>query len=252
MQDSLESKAAPTPLDIASDRLHTAFPTALGQAVRAALERVIASPDFLASDRNRRFLRFVVEAALEGRRHEMVGKVIAKKIFLRGEDFRSAKDPIVRIEAGRLRRDLETYYFKSGRTDEIVIALPKGHYYPHFARRQTRASSPALSAGALTIASFRLANAPLEALQPPIRARLADELLRRHQLAVFIAPEPAVALLDSESVRLAARRDGAAYVLSGDARSEDGCFSIVARLHDGATGQLMWSEEFFGPHELSG
>jgi len=229
-----------------AEQVESTPPPSLASSVRAALDRVIASPEFMASERNRRFLRFIVEAALEGRNSDLAGSVIAKKIFLRGEGFKSAKDPIVRIEAGRLRRDLETYYLKSGRADEIEISMPKGRYRPHFEYRQPGASQSWLSAGALTLASIRLADAKVEAMRPPLRARLADALVRVHQLAIFIAREPAVALLDSESVRLAARRDGAAYVLSGDARSDGGLFAIVARLHDGGTGQIMWSEEFFG------
>jgi hypothetical protein len=106
MHDSLASKAAPTPLDIASDRLHTAFPPALGPAVRSALARVIASPDFPATERNRRFLSFVVEATLDGRTDEITGPILAKRIFMRADDFKSTKDPIVRIEARSDRGEL--------------------------------------------------------------------------------------------------------------------------------------------------
>jgi adenylate cyclase len=37
------------------------------EAVKQELERVLASPDFVASDRLKRFLRFVVEEAVAGR-----------------------------------------------------------------------------------------------------------------------------------------------------------------------------------------
>lgn len=249
MHDSLASKAEPASLDIASDRSHTAFPPALGPAVRSALERVIASPDFPATERNRRFLSFVVEATLDGRTDEITGPMLAKRIFMRGDDFKSTKDPIVRIEARSLRRDLETYYLKSGRLDQIAISLPKGSYRPHFVRRSVQVaevSLPPLSPCALTLASIRLADDVVASMDPPLRTRLADALARVQGLAVFIAPEPAVALLDSETVRLTARRDGSAYVLSGEARSDRGELSFVARLYDGAAGQLSWSEEFFG------
>jgi len=217
--------------------------------VRSALARVIASPDFPASDRNRRFLSFVVEATLDGRTDEITGPILAKRIFMRGDDFKSTKDPIVRIEARNLRRDLETYYLKSGRLDQIAISLPKGSYRPHFVRRSVQVaevSLPPLSPCALTLASIRLADDAVASMDPPLRARLADALARVHGLSVFIAPEPAVALLDSETVRSAARRDGSAYVLSGEARNDCGQLLFVARLYDGASGQLSWSEEFAG------
>ena len=41
-------------------------------------------------------------------------------------------DPIVRIQAGRLRRSLERYYLLSGKDDPVRIELPKGTYVPVF------------------------------------------------------------------------------------------------------------------------
>ena len=101
--------------------------------VRAQLQRILASPDFVASDRNRRFLAHVVERTLAGERAG--GYEIGSKIFGRGAGFNATADPIVRIEAGKLRRDLETYYLKSGRRDRLHIALAKGAYRAVFTRR---------------------------------------------------------------------------------------------------------------------
>ena len=41
-------------------------------------------------------------------------------------------DPIVRVQAGRLRRSLERYYLLTGDTETIQIRLPKGGYVPVF------------------------------------------------------------------------------------------------------------------------
>jgi TolB-like protein len=75
---------------------------------------------------------------------------------------------------------------------------------------------------------------------------LADGLTQKGRLAVFVAPEPESALLDSDAVRGVASRNGTAYVLSGDAWQEDGMSCFVARLHDGATGRQLWSRAFRG------
>lgn len=102
--------------------------------VRAQLQRILASPDFVASDRNRRFLAHVVERSLAGQR--VKGYEVGAKIFGRGPGFNATTDPIVRIEAGKLRRDLETYYLKSGRRDRLRIALAKGAYRAVFTRQE--------------------------------------------------------------------------------------------------------------------
>jgi adenylate cyclase len=106
------------------------LPTA--EVVRAALQRVLSSGDFDASERNRAFLRYVVEETLAARGHLIKGYNIAQSVFKRDPDFDSQLDPVVRIEASRLRRSLERYYLKAGRDDPIQINLPKGGYVPTF------------------------------------------------------------------------------------------------------------------------
>lgn len=98
--------------------------------VRAQLARILESPDFPASERNRRFLQLVVENTLAGKKTP--GHEVAVRILGRSEPFCAKKDPIVRVEAAKLRRDLETYYLKSGRQDPVFIAMPKGRYYVTF------------------------------------------------------------------------------------------------------------------------
>lgn len=113
--------------------------------VRAALERVLAAPDFIASPRLAAFLRFVVEATLEGRADEIKGYTIAVEALGRPPSFDPQSDPIVRVEATRLRRALERYYTTVGAEDPLVIDIPKGGYVPLF---QPRAEAPAAPAPA--------------------------------------------------------------------------------------------------------
>jgi adenylate cyclase len=105
------------------------------EAVRAQLDRIVASPDFVVPERARKFLRYVVEEALAGRADHIKAYTIAVDVFGRNETFDSQSDPVVRIEAGRLRRALERYYLTAGRADPIVIGIPKGGYVPTFTCR---------------------------------------------------------------------------------------------------------------------
>lgn len=109
-----------------------------GEEIRAVLRRLLASPDFPASARNRRFLEFVVGRVLGGEPNAVSAYAIATEVFGRAPDFRPSEDPIVRVEAGKLRQDLETYYLKSGRDEAIRIELPKGGYAPIFERAVPR------------------------------------------------------------------------------------------------------------------
>jgi len=96
-----------------------------GEAVPEQLERILASADFDASPRSRAFVRFIVEEALDGRHEELSQIAIATRVFGRREDFDPTVDPIVRIQAGRLRRSLERYYLMSGAEDPVRIELPR-------------------------------------------------------------------------------------------------------------------------------
>lgn len=107
----------------------SAFDPAL---VRAQLERILESDEFQGSDRTRRFLRYVVEETLAGRADRIKAFSVAVAAFDRDETFNPQADPIVRIEAGRLRRCLERYYLVAGGADGVRIEIPKGCYVPTF------------------------------------------------------------------------------------------------------------------------
>ena len=102
--------------------------------VRAFLRKLLASDEFNASERNRRFLSYVAEETLSGRGSRIKAYNIALAAFDRGNDFDPLADPIVRIEAGRLRHSLEHYYLTAGKSDAIRIDIPKGSYMAAFSR----------------------------------------------------------------------------------------------------------------------
>src|SRR5918994_2007141 len=102
------------------------------QVIQDALQRVLASRDFRNSERKRRFLKFVVQETLAGRADRIKAYSIALDAFDRDSSFDPVADPVVRIEAGRLRRCLEHYYLTEGAEDRIRITIPKGGYVPHF------------------------------------------------------------------------------------------------------------------------
>jgi adenylate cyclase len=102
------------------------------EAVTAQLHRIITSHEFDASERNRRFLQYVIEETLAGRTERIKAYSIATSVFGREPSFDPQADPIIRIEASRLRRSLERYYLTAGRLDPIHIDIPKGSYIPTF------------------------------------------------------------------------------------------------------------------------
>src|SRR6185295_6153782 len=108
-------------------------PAAPGE-IRAALDRMAASEAFRGSPQLVAFLRYVVEATLRGEQDRIKGYTIAVEALGRGDDFNPQSDPIVRVEAMRLRRALSRYYANGGKHDPVQIDLPLGSYVPVFRR----------------------------------------------------------------------------------------------------------------------
>ncbi|WP_426128282.1 adenylate cyclase [Pararhizobium sp. PWRC1-1] len=110
--------------------------------IRGQLARILESPEFPSVGRVAAFLNFVIEEALAGRAQRLKGYLIAVEVFKRREGF-TQDDPVVRIEAGRLRRILERYYLVAGQHDPVRIDIPKGGYAPSFTWNEPPAATTA-------------------------------------------------------------------------------------------------------------
>ena len=99
--------------------------------VRAELHRILASDIFARSERLSAYLTFIVERTLAGEGDTLKEQVIATELYGKAPDFSTAADPIVRVDARRLRDRLREYY-ASAPPGALVISVPKGAYTPEF------------------------------------------------------------------------------------------------------------------------
>ncbi|HLH87169.1 MAG TPA: hypothetical protein VKX28_01820 [Xanthobacteraceae bacterium] len=137
--------------------------------VRAGLVRVLASNAFRASPQLGAFLRYVVEERLAGRGASLKGYTIGVEALGRDPRFNPQVDPIVRVEATRLRRALERYYADDGSADPVAITLQRGSYVPMFSWRTTAPTAPLPPPVATTISAV----VPAAVHWAPARALLA-------------------------------------------------------------------------------
>ena len=112
------------------------------KAIRQQLVRILNSGPFHQSQRRQRFLEYLVNETLAGRGERLKGYNIALEVFDRPETFDPTIDPLVRIEAARLREKLREYYGTDGQGDPIHIDLPKGTYTPQIEFRQPTTPDP--------------------------------------------------------------------------------------------------------------
>lgn len=224
---------------------HDALPTApTPDQVRAALEHVVASEVFRSSPQLASFLRFVVESVLQGKGERIKGYTIGVEVLHRNADFDPQLDPIVRVEATRLRRALERYYAGPGADSPVLIGLARGTYVPTFSCRS--------AAQRVDTSEFRAGNGmptlllrPLEILKTnnaPVPAvdvlydKLCDAFARFDTINIVIVPGH-----DSESTP----RD---YELGGSIEpGDDGVIAVRFRLTDNADKSIIWSRAFEMP-----
>ncbi len=131
------AKASHHPDDWGGPGLHLHAPhdhPCTDEQIRTALIRALQSQEFQSAPQLRAFLEFVVSAALSHHREKIKGYTIAVEALGRPEDFNPVTDPIVRVEAARLRRRLDKYYSGTGADDPVRIEIPKGSYAPKFHR----------------------------------------------------------------------------------------------------------------------
>lgn len=102
--------------------------------VRDELTRILHSPGFAKAPRLTQFLTFIVETALNGRTESIKESIIGVEVFEREIGYDPKVEPVVRVQARRLRERLEEYY-EARPQSSVTITLPKGAYIPKFELR---------------------------------------------------------------------------------------------------------------------
>jgi hypothetical protein len=141
--------------------------------IRRELSRIVNSSTFRDSYRLTSFLSFIVETTLAGNGSKLKAYTIAVEALGRGSDFDPQTDPIVRVEAVRMRQALARYYSGIGRDDPLVIEVPRGSYVPAFRRRGNVCERPRVPV-------------PLAPLPRPEQGTATDIAGRRWQFAESI------------------------------------------------------------------
>ncbi|MCX5497344.1 hypothetical protein OSH11_21785 [Kaistia dalseonensis] len=257
--------------------------------IRAAVATIKRCPVFSASRQLNAFLTYVVDKVLAGEADRIKAYSIATEALGRPESFDPAMDPIVRVEAGRLRRALAAYYEGEGATAPLRIDIPRGTYVPRFER--SAAPMPAVEIAQepgerglgrlwlmLLLAIMVLALAALaywwfspaprmssglENLMTPIAANrptapriYVDTFTIANDLAIEglsgdrFRARVATAMARFDEVTVVTRPEGDAdYVVRGSV--EEGSNGIVASalLVHRASGRVVWSGRFTAPRD---
>lgn len=214
--------------------------------VHAELERILRSPGFLHSERMSRFLRCVVERALSGHGEELKEYLLGVEVFDRRTDYDPRVDPIVRVEARRLRSKLEEYYSRDGKDSEIRIELPKGAYVPCFGRPGP--ATPAAPERSRSVAVLPIHNNSRDNEHDYLCEGITQEIIHALTKATglrVVAWQTAARFAAKETDATAVGKQlDVSYVLQGTLRTAGGRLRLLAQLIDTATNEYVWSESY--------
>ena len=252
------------------------------ERVLEQLARIVSSEDFQASERLKDFLTFVVEETLAGRGESIKAYTIALAVFGRGVDFDPMLDPIVRVEAGRLRKLLERYYFLHP-SDPVLIKIPRGNYIPLFNLRagdeQAATDSAQEEPGVknelevilgkqlrIDDTELRQEKRPVLLFIPfsnltgdpalsPLILGLAEDLLLRLNPNKLVDLRVASAgrgvdgeYINSFDAAFPVARSEARFILHGHVQAGDGLLRLYVSLTDARDNRRIWTEKFDIPY----
>lgn len=100
------------------------------------VQRIVSSPHFQKSTRLRELLQYIVEQTLHGNAHELTEQHIGNALFHKPSDYSPLEDSSVRVHVRQLRLKLHEYFNEDGRSELIVLEIPKGSYAPVFRAAQ--------------------------------------------------------------------------------------------------------------------
>jgi TolB-like protein len=202
-------------------------------AVRAALAGLLAAPVFCRARRMSRLVRFLVEQHLAGAVRDTGEYAVGIAVFDRDpSSYSTAEDPIVRVQVGRLRVKLKSYYAGPGADCALRLVIPLGSYMPTFVPRSAAPAAPA--AGGL-LAVLPLSHRSDDPLASAFARGLDDEL--GFQLFKGLAGQR----ISHGAAAAAAAR------LEGSIRVDGERIRATLRLVDAGGGAILWAGQFDRP-----
>ena len=229
------------------------------QEIKKQVKHICNSAEFISKKRLCRFLHFIVDETLGGREDQLKGYSIATSIFDRDKDFDPEHDPIVRIQAGRLRRSLEIYYLSDGKNDPLHIVIPKGGYIPKFLPageihspsgveiiNKVAADKKSPLESTIAVLPFKnLTGDPdKEYFAQGFTEEISTELTQYEDLTVIncrLTPQSDELLLDNQDT---GKKLGVHFLLDGSVSFNDDQITILIKLIDAVTNEQIWAERY--------
>lgn len=210
------------------------------------LEKVLASRYFCRSPRLSRFLRFLVDHALNGSANRLKEYIIGVDVFDRDPSYDSRIDPIVRVEARRLRQKLRTYYEGEGCTDPVRIEIPERGYIPNIHYRNECGPDHRESITGLicpvSIAVLSFSGDASVGFTEGLTDEVVYLLSGAEEIRVAAHPFALRSGLGANDAPGTARLFNVDYILGGSVRKENDTVRVCIQLASAVSGFCVWSQ----------
>ena len=222
------------------------------EKVRAQLDKILNSETFKESSNLKRFLQYVVNETLKGNGHHINQYTIALNAFERDSSFDPLLDPIVRIQARRLRQLLSAYYQTEGVRDTVIIEIPVGTYIPEFSvvdrlpLKEVNQAAPQFP----EIYVFPFKSLSSSEDYQFIAEGFTEELITNLSFFTNMTTIRATAGIGEKG--LVSDRDFSVptFSVKGSIRFASSKIKVVVTLYNAANNQIIWSMDFLEPYEL--
>lgn len=224
--------------------------------IEIELERILSSKVFRKTTVLSNFLRYVVIETLEGRVNEIKEYSIAVKALGKPADFNPQIDAVIRIHAGRLRRNLTEYYHEEGIDDPVLISLKKGSYIPEFGamdRANGQPISTPVPPAHDNVPTNRVAVLPFKNLSglpendfmvDGFCEQLSSDLAQFHEITVISYFSTSKFREEKADIRKVGKELNASHLITGSIYRDKKHLRISMQLVNVITGAQLWTQTY--------
>jgi hypothetical protein len=211
--------------------------------MKQELEQILGSSVFNQAHRMCRLLRYLIEQTQLESKQTLSEYAIGLDVFDRNpSNYYPRDDPVVRVQMGRLRKRLASYYARLKEAPKLHISIPVGRYQPIIQRRLVQSCHEVnqKELAMTTQVSTQLSILPLyyisDDLVGRILTRRINEHLIEHAASVFGATLKLFS--DLQYCRSAFTR------LEGSAQIEKDQLVLTTRLVDQGSDAILFTKQF--------
>ena len=213
--------------------------------IRAAVRRMQAGAGLAGAPTLKQLLEHTVELTLNGRAAEIKESTLAVEVFGRKTSFDPRSDPIVRVQARKLRDRLAAWYETEGAQDDVVIDYVRGSYVPRFSLRSSR---PLQHRSVAVLPFTNLSDtAALDYVCDGIAEELRYVLSRVHGIRVVAQASSGSLRKRTEDIQAIGTLLNADLIVRGTVRWSGAAIRITAELIAAEDGFLVWAERWERP-----